>query len=146
MNTMTKMAAGAVLGGSLLVAGGLGLANAAPSAPQSVVGDSKIDVALTVDGQQIGVIQDVSLAGAQTLATSVCPGDDLSARLAELDTSQVQTLPACTSTTGTLSYTFSQNGPGNSEVAPAESHSTPGMAPAATTSATPAPPAAAESR
>ncbi|TGD86680.1 hypothetical protein BayCH28_15595 [Mycolicibacterium sp. CH28] len=144
MNTMTKMAAGAVLGGSLLVAGGLGLANAAPSAPASVVGDSKIDIALTVDGQQIGVIQDVSLAGAQTLAGSVCPGDDVSARLAQLDTSQVQNLPACTSATGGLSYTFSQNGPGASDVSPAESHIAPGTAPAAT-SAAPAP-SAAESR
>ncbi|MGY4710381.1 hypothetical protein ACXDF8_12620 [Mycolicibacterium sp. CBM1] len=147
MNTMTKAAAGAVLGGSLLVAGGFGLANAAPSTPQppqSVVGDSKINVALTVDGQQIGVIQDVSLTSAQTLATSVCPGDDLSTRLAELDTSEIATLPPCTSATGGLSYVFSQNGPGASEIAPADNHDMPSMAP--TTSAQPAPPAPAESR
>lgn len=148
MNTMTKTAAGALLGGSMLVAGGLGLAGlaqAAPSAPESVVGDSKINVELTVDGQQIGVIQDVSLASAQTLSTSVCPGDDMSSQLTRLDTGQVQTLPPCSSATGGLSYTFSQNGPGGSEAAPADNPDAPGMAPAGT-SVMPAPPAAAETR
>ena len=40
MNTMKKTAAGAVLGGALLAAGGLGLAHAAPPA-ESVVNDGK---------------------------------------------------------------------------------------------------------
>ena len=146
MNTMKKTAAGAVLGGSLLVAGGLGLAHAAPPQARSVVGDTKVNVTLSVDGQQLGTIQDVSLTSAQALATAVCPGDDLSARLPELDTNQVQTLPACASATGGLSYTFTQNSPGNSETAPGQSRpGTPTTAPS-TTSATPAPPSAAESR
>ncbi|AQT81408.1 hypothetical protein B1R94_22360 [Mycolicibacterium litorale] len=151
MNMFTKTAAGAVLGGSLLVAGGFGLASAAPEAPapapqaQSVVGDGKVNVTLSVNGQQLGVIQDVTLTNAESLATAVCPGDDLASRLGELDTNQIQTLPVCASATAGLSYTFSQNGPGGSEVAPADNHETPSMAPAIT-SVMPAPPAAAETR
>jgi hypothetical protein len=60
MNTMKKTAAGAVLGGALLAAGGLGLAHAAPPA-QSVVSDGNVNVTVTAGGQQVGVIRDVSL-------------------------------------------------------------------------------------
>lgn len=145
MNTFTKTAAGAVLGGSLLVAGGFGLANAAPEAPpqpqaQSVVGDGKLNVELSVNGQQLGIIQDVSLTNAESLATAVCPGDNLAARLGELDTNQVQTLPVCASATAGLSYTFTQNGPGNSEMAEGQGHGA-GSIGTGTTTATPAPPA-----
>ena len=42
MNTMKKTAGGTLLGGSLLVAGGLGLAHAAPPEAQSVVSDGKL--------------------------------------------------------------------------------------------------------
>ncbi|WP_059016031.1 hypothetical protein [Mycobacterium sp. M26] len=146
MNTITKTAAGTLLGGSLLVAGGLSLAHAAPPQAQSVVGDGKVNVTLSVDGQQLGVIQEVSLAGAQSLATAVCPGEDLSVRLPELDTNQVQTLPACDSATGGLSYTFTQNSPGNSETAPGQNRPAAPTTPAPSTSATPAPPSAAETR
>jgi hypothetical protein len=148
MNTMTKTAAGAVLGGSLLVASGFGLANAAPEAPalpqsQTVVGDSQINVGLTVNGQQLGVIQNVSLTNAETLASSVCPSDDLSSKLPELDTNQVQTVPVCSSATAGLSYTFTQNGPGNSDIAPAQSgHGTSGIG----STATSVTPSAAEGR
>jgi hypothetical protein len=76
MNTMKKAAIGAALGGSMLVAGGLGLAHAAPPEAQSVVSDGKLNVTLSVDGQRLGVIQDVSLASAQSLASAVCPVDD----------------------------------------------------------------------
>jgi hypothetical protein len=146
MNTLTKTAAGAVLGGSLLVAGGLSLANAAPDAPpqpqaQSVVGDGKVDVALSVNGQQLGILQDVSLTNAESLATAVCPSDDLASRLGDLDNNQVQTLPVCAGTTAGLSYTFTQNGPGNSAVAPGQTRGTPGMG-SATTTTMPAPPGA----
>ena len=120
MNTMKMTAAGTLLGGSLLVAGGLGLAHAAPPEAQSVIGDGKLNVTLSVDGQRLGVIQDVALASAQSLATAVCPVDDLSPRLADLDTNLVPSLPACNSVTGGLSYTFTQNG-GAAEVAPAQS-------------------------
>ncbi|MBI3690896.1 MAG: hypothetical protein HY239_09670, partial [Mycolicibacterium aromaticivorans] len=89
MNTFTKTAAGAVLGGSLLVASGFGLANAAPEAPApqpqapQTAGD-QLNVGLTVNGEQLGTIQNVSVSSAQTLATSVCPGDDLSSKLPQL--------------------------------------------------------------
>ena len=55
MNTMKKTAAGAVLGGALLAAGGLGFAHAAPPA-QSVVSDGNVNVTVTAGGQQVGVI------------------------------------------------------------------------------------------
>ena len=144
MNTFTKTAAGAVLGGSLLVAGGFGLASAAPEAPapqpqaQSVVGDGKVNVTLSVNGQQLGVIQDVTLTNAESLATAVCPGDDLTSRLGELDPNQIQTLPVCVSATAGLSYTFTQNGPGNSEVAQGQGHGN-GSIGSPTTSAVPTP-------
>ena len=93
-----------------------------------MVGDSQINVGLTVNGQQLGTIQNVSLTNAETLASSVCPSDDLSSKLPELDTNQVQTVPVCASSTAGLSYTFTQNGPGNSEIAPAQSgHGTSGI-------------------
>ena len=72
MNTMKKMGAGAVLGGALLAAGGLGFANAAPPA-QSVVSDGNVNVTVAAGGQQVGVIKDVSLGSAQALAASACP-------------------------------------------------------------------------
>lgn len=147
MNTMTKMAAGAVLGGSMLVAGGFGLANAAPDAPAvpqpqapaPVTGES-LNVGLTVDGQQVGTIQNVSLNTAQTLAASVCPSDDLSSKLPQLATNQIDTVPVCASGTTGVSYTFTTSGPGNSEFAPAQSsgHGSSGIGATATTTA-PAP-------
>jgi hypothetical protein len=143
MNTMKKTAVGAALGGSMLVAAGLGLAHAAPPQAQSVVGDSKLNVTLTVDGQQLGTIQDVSLTSAQSLATAVCPGEDLSARLSDLDTNLIQAVPACNSVTGGLSYTFTQNG-GAAEVAPAQSP-TP-ITPTPSAGATPTTTSAAPSR
>lgn len=126
MNTMKKTAAGTLLGGSLLVAGGLGLAHAAPPEAQSVVSDGKLNVALSVDGQRLGVLQDVSLSNAQSLAEAVCPADDLSQRLSDLDTNLVPTVPACNSVTGGLSYTFTQNG-GAAEVAPVPAQTVPGQ-------------------
>ncbi|MCB0946227.1 MAG: hypothetical protein KDB49_15165, partial [Mycobacterium sp.] len=77
MNKMKKTAAGVILGGSMLVAGGLSLAHAAPPESQSFVGDGKLNVTVSVNGQEIGVMQDVSLAGATTLATTLCPAQDL---------------------------------------------------------------------
>ena len=149
MNMFTKTAAGAVLGGSMLVAGGFGLANAAPEAPmqpqapQPVAGES-LNVGLTVNGQQLGTIQNVSLTNAQTLATSVCPGDDLSSKLPQLANDQITSVPACVGTTTGVSYTFTQAGPGNSEMAPAQSgHGMSGIG-ATATPAVPAPPAPAE--
>ena len=159
MNTMTKMAAGAVLGGSMLVAGGFGLANAAPEAPvvpqpdapQPVAGES-LNVGLTVNGQQVGTIQNVSLNSAQTLATSVCPSDDLSSKLPQLATNEITTVPACSGASG-VSYTFTTNTSGSSSMAPAQSSgmsgsgsSSIGATATATAPAAPGAPAAAEGR
>ncbi len=143
MNTIKKTAAGAVLGGAVLVAGGFGLAHAAPPEAQSVVGDGKLNVTLNVDGQRLGVIQDVSLASAQSLASAVCPVDNLSPRLADLDTNLIPTVPACNSVTGGLSYTFTQNG-GAAEVAPAQSPTA--ITPTPSAGATPTTTSAAPSR
>jgi hypothetical protein len=136
MNTTKKTAVGAVLGGSLLVAGGLGLAHAAPPQAQSVVGDGTVNVTLTAGGQQIGVIQDVSLTNAETLATGVCPGDtNLQGLLKDIDAGQNPQIPPCTSTTG-LSVTFAQNGTDSAEVAPGQNRP---PAPQSSTSATATP-------
>ena len=149
MNTLTKTAAGAVLGGSLLVAGGFGLASAAPEAPpmpepQAPQSAGQLNVGLTVNGEQVGTIQNVSVGTAQTLATSVCPGDDLSAKLPALASNEISTVPVCAGGATGVSYTFTQAGPGNSDVAPAQSpHSSPGVGATATTTA-PAAPAPAE--
>ena len=143
MNTMKKTAAGTLLGGSLLVAGGLGLAHAAPPGAQSVVGDGALNVTLNVDGQKLGTIQDVSLANAQALATAVCPVDNLPTRLSDLDTNLIPAVPACNSLTGGLSYTFTQNG-GAAEVVPAQSP-TP-ITPTPSAGATPTTTSAAPSR
>jgi hypothetical protein len=125
MNTMTKMAVGTVLGGSLLVAGGFGLASAAPEAPQppqapQPVSGESLNVGLTVDGQQLGTIENVSLTNAQTLATGVCPSDDLSSKLPQLASGQIDSVPVCANGTTGVSYTFTQAGPGNSELAPGQ--------------------------
>ncbi len=142
MNTFTKTAAGAVLGGSLLVAGGFGLANAAPEAPapepQAPQSAGALNVGLTVNGEQIGTIQDVSVSTAQTLATSVCPGDDLAAKLPQLASNEISTVPVCASGVSGVSYTFSHAGPGNSEVPQGQGHGN-GSIGSATTTATPAP-------
>lgn len=131
MNTMKKTAAGTLLGGSLLVAGGLGLAHAAPPQAQPFVGDGKLNVTVTVDGQQLGVIQDVSLANAQALARAVCTGENASVvdQLTGLDTNQVQAVNACVApagATGELSYTFTQNVPANGQNGQGVSGNAPG--------------------
>ena len=141
MNTLKKTAAGTVLGGALLVGGGLGLAHAAPSVPEAqAAGDGMVNVTVSANGQEIGVIRDVTVANAASLATSVCPVARIESNaLTNLDLSG--TVPApCTGMTG-LSFTFGQNVQA-AEAAPqgAESQSAPGQNEAtATTPASPAP-------
>lgn len=135
MNKIKKTAAGVILGGSMLAAGGLSLAHAAPPESQSFVGDGKLNVTVSVNGQEIGVMQDVSLASATTLATTVCPAQDLAGALPQLDANQVESVPVCTTGTAGLSYTFSQNtaltGPGNSANAPGQNRNTATVPPSA---------------
>lgn len=109
MNTLKKAAAGTILGAGMLVGGGLGLAHAAPPAPQAVAGDGKVDVTVTAGPTQIGVIPNVSLSNAVALAASVCPtaGIDLPA-LTNLDSTGTQLARPCNGMTG-LSFSFAQN-------------------------------------
>jgi hypothetical protein len=119
MKTMKKTAAGAVLGGALLAAGGLGLAHAAPPA-QSVVGDGKVNVTVTAGGQQVGVLQDVSLASAQALVASACPNAGITPQaLQALDANNTPVPGTCAGADG-LTFTFTQNGPGSSANAPGQ--------------------------
>ena len=119
MNTMKKTAAGAVLGGALLAAGGLGFAHAAPPA-QSVVSDGNVNVTVTAGGQQVGVIQDVSLASAQALAASACPTAGITPEaLQALDVNGTQVPGTCAGLGSGLTFTFAQNGLA-AENAPAE--------------------------
>jgi hypothetical protein len=140
MRTIVKNAtAGAVLGGSLLAAAGLGLAHAAPPA-QSVVADGKINVTLTAGGQQVGVLQDVSLASAQALVASACPDAGITAEaLGALDVNDTPVPGTCAGVDGGLTFTFAQNGPGNSENAPGQTRgSTATTTPSSSTTAPPA--------
>ena len=126
MQNIVKLAsASAVLGGALLAAGGLGLAHAAPPA-QSVVNDGKVNVTVTANGQQIGVLQDVSLASAEALAASACPSAGITAEAIQaLDVNGTPVPGTCAGAEGGLTFTFAQNGPGNSENAPGRNRTTP---------------------
>ena len=126
MQNIVKLAsASAVLGGALLAAGGLGLAHAAPPA-QSVVNDGKVNVTVTANGQQIGVLQDVSLASAEALAASACPSAGITAEAIQaLDVNGTPVPGTCAGVDGGLTFTFAQNGPGNSENAPGQNRTTP---------------------
>jgi hypothetical protein len=129
-NLVKRASAGAILGGAVLAAGGFGLAQAAPPA-QSVVNDGKVNVTVTAGGQQVGVLQDVSLASAQALAASACPNAGITAdALQALDIDATPVPGTCAGVDGGLSFTFAQNGAGNSENAP-------GQSPASTTPTTP---------
>ena len=122
MHNRVKLAsASAVFGGALLAAGGFGLANAAPPG-QSVVNDGKVNVTVTAGGQQIGVLQDVSLANAEALATSACPPETgiTPAAIQALDVNGTA-VPTCVGVEGGPTFTFAQNSPGQSENAPGQS-------------------------
>jgi len=119
-----RASAGAVLGGALLAAGGLGLAHAAPPT-QSVVGDGKVNVTVTASGQQVGVLQDVSLTSAAALAASACPNAGVNAEaLQALDVNSTPVPGTCAGVDGGLSFTFAQNGPSSSENPPGQSPTT----------------------
>ena len=141
MQNRVKLAsAGALIGGALLAAGGLGLAHAAPPA-ESVVNDGKVNVTVTAGGQQVGVLQDVSLASAEKLAASACANAGINNEaLLALDVNGTPVPGTCASMDGGLSFTFAQNSPGSSETAPGQSSpsmptSTSSSAPATTTTA-----------
>ena len=125
MHKRVKLAsASAVFGGAILAAGGFGLANAAPPA-QSVLNDGKVNVTVTAGGQQVGVLQDVSLASAEALAASACPNAGITAQaLQALDVNGTAVSGTCAGDDGGPTFTFAQNSPGQSENAPAQSPAT----------------------
>ena len=136
MHNRVKLAsASAVFGGAILAAGGFGLANAAPPA-QSVVNDGKVNVTVTASGQQVGVLQDVTLASAQALAAAACPGAEITAEAIQALDVNGTAVPGTCASEGGLTFTFAQNGPGQSENAPAQS---PATTPSSSSSSTAAP-------
>lgn len=143
MSTLKKTAVGTVLGGAMLVAGGLGMgmgmAGAAPELPHAVTGDGMLDVIVSLNGQQIGVMQDVSLVTAASLAASACPtaGIDLGA-LTRFDDGVAELPGVCNSMVGGLSFTFSQDVGAKAPIAaPGQSGNAPGQNKAPGTPATP---------
>lgn len=145
MNTLKKTAAGSVLGGALMVTAGLGLqglAHAAPAVPDAQpIGDGKVNVTVTAaNGQQIGVLQDVTLANGLTLVNAVCPVSGITeANLNDLDLNGTAITQTCGGMGG-LSFTFSQNGPagpGASQSAPGHNRTTSTIPPSANPSVPP---------
>jgi hypothetical protein len=137
MQNLVKLAsASAIFGGALLAAGGLGLAHAAPPA-ESVVNDGKVNVTVTASGQQVGVIQDASLASAEALATSACPDAEITAEAIQaLDVNGTAVPGTCAGVEGGPTFTFAQNSPGQPENAPGQSPlTTPSSSTAAPTTA-----------
>src|SRR5690242_3207069 len=124
MQNRVKLAsAGALLGGALLAAGGLGLAHAAPPA-ESVVNDGKVNVTVTAGGQQVGVLQDVSLTNAEALIASACPNAGITTEaLQALDVNGTP-VPGTCGAEGGLAFTFAQNEAGNSQTAPGQNGTT----------------------
>ncbi|GFG51971.1 hypothetical protein CQY20_18600 [Mycolicibacterium agri] len=111
---MKRVAAGTVLGGSMLFTGGMGLASAAP--PQ--VQDGLVNVAVG----DVNVVRDVQVeAVAQVLAT-VCPDvnvEDVNVLAEQVDEDGgTQQVAECTAFTQPVNLT--QNGPGNSPNAPGQ--------------------------
>jgi hypothetical protein len=134
MNTIKKAAAGAVLSGAVIAAGGLGLAHAAPPTP-SVNGDGKVNVTVTAGGQQVGVLQDVSLANAEALAAAACPNAGITSEaLQALDTNNTPAPGTCTGAGANLTFSFAQNGQGTSSTTPTTTK--PSTTPSSTTTTT----------
>lgn len=107
---MTKAAAGAVLGGSLLFTGGMGIAQAAP--PVTNVQDGLVNVGIG----NVTVLRNVDVQVAAAVAAAVCPS--VNATTAVLgDISAVdqggQTFN-CDTTAENGPLTVTQNGPANS--------------------------------
>lgn len=133
MQNLVKLAsASALFGGALLAAGGLGLAHAAPPA-ESVVNDGNVNVTVTAGGQQVGVLQNVSLTSAQALVASACPSAGITMEaLQALDVNGTPVPGTCAGVDGGVSFTFAQNAPGQSETTPGLNRPSTTPAPATT--------------
>ena len=109
---MKKAAAGAVLGGSLLFTGGMGIASAQPVQIQ----DGLVNLALG----DITVLEDVNVGVAAQVAALVCPGVDVgnvTALATAVDVGDETQSVVCT-TPGGQDIVLTQNGPVNSYNAP----------------------------
>ncbi|MCV7281987.1 hypothetical protein H7J88_20365 [Mycolicibacterium flavescens] len=105
------LAAGAVMGGSLLFTAGMGIAMAQPDAAQ----DSRVNVSIG----NAGVLEDVDVAAAAQIAAGVCDTDVNSvSALAQAADTEGTDQTACTNNLGTV--VIQQNGPGQSENAPGQ--------------------------
>jgi hypothetical protein len=145
LNTLKKTAGGTLLGAALLVGGGLGLAHAAPPAPEAqTAGDGVINVTVSANGQEVGVLRDITVTNAAALATSVCPaaGIDTNA-LTNLDVSGTVPVNPCSGATG-LAFSFAQNvataegaHEGNSQYAPGQNKAPDATPPGATPTVAP---------
>jgi hypothetical protein len=159
---VTRTAAGAVLGGSLLVTGGLGIASAVPAnnvndqlvnlsvGNANFLHDVNVDVAAQIAGLLCGTgtspnatapagnsVNGPAASGMATNETTANAGD-IAAQARQVDAGQIPTT-TCNSSQGVV--TISQNGPANSPNAAAAPGQQRGSAP---TSTAPAPePAAA---
>lgn len=147
MNALKKTAAGTLLGGAMLIGGGLSLAHAAPPAPEAqAAGDAQVDIAVSTNGTQIGIIQNVSVANAVSLVNAVCPVSGITeATINDLDVNGTAITQTCTGMTG-LSFVFTQNAldegsqngnQGKSENAPGQNRNTETTPPSATAPSTP---------
>jgi hypothetical protein len=126
-NIVKNMAAGAVLGGSLLFAAGLGIANAQPE----TVDDDLVNLSLGT----AGVLEDVNVASAVQIAAAVCGGVAVPQVTTSADSVDATGTEAVVCTNNLGAITISQNGPGQSENAPAPAGETP-TSPTATTTTT----------
>jgi hypothetical protein len=113
---MKNVAAGAVVGGSLLFTAGLGLASAQP--------DTANDDLVNVSIGNVGVLEDVHSAAAAQIAAGVCDAeiDAVTTQVKAVDTDSVQQT-VCTNELGAIDIV--QNGPGQSENAPGQAEETP---------------------
>jgi hypothetical protein len=113
---MKKAAAGAVMGGSLLFTGGMGLATAAPAQLQ----DGLVNVAVG----DVTVLRNVEVAAVAQVLANVCPtvnAEDINVLAEQVDTDGGTTqVPDCTAFTQPVN--LQQNGPGqgNAQNAPGQ--------------------------
>ncbi|MGV0798886.1 hypothetical protein ABQF26_18050 [Mycolicibacterium elephantis] len=114
-----NVAAGALMGGSLLFTAGLSVATAQPDATQA----DRVNVAIGT----AGVLEDVSVTDAAQIAAALC----------DVEVSQVNSVVesvvtngdeqvVCTNNLGSVN--IQRGGPGESENAPGQTESTPGQA------------------
>jgi len=120
-NVMKNVAAGTVLGGSLLFTAGLGIATAQPdNAPAP---DGLVNVTLG----SAGVLEDVKAADAATIAAGFFYLEvDRVTQLVEATDTEGTEQSVCNNSLG--SVLIQQNGPGQSESAPGHIQGTPGQA------------------